>query len=67
MSDFQSIEEYKAHKAEKHAEMLKKQRVPYSIKRKMSESRIRDFIYYLKEIAECQANEPGCEIHQDFL
>lgn len=45
MSDFQSVEEYKAHKAEKHAEMLKKQRVPYSIKRKMSESRIRDFIH----------------------
>lgn len=41
---FQTIEEYKAHKMQKHEEMLQKQRVPYSIKVKMSEQRIRDFI-----------------------
>ena len=44
MPDFQSVEEYKAHKAQKHQEMLQKQRVPYAIKVKMSEQRIRDFI-----------------------
>ena len=42
--EFESVEEYKKHKLEKHNEMLMKQRVPYSIKVKMSESRIRDFI-----------------------
>lgn len=42
--NFDSIEEYKAHKMQKHEEMLQKQRVPYSIKVKMSEQRIRDFI-----------------------
>lgn len=42
--EFESVEEYKKHKAQKHQEMLMKQRVPYSIKRKMSETRIRDFI-----------------------
>lgn len=44
MTDFESIEEYKAHKKLKHEEMLMKQNVPYSVKRKMSERRIRDFI-----------------------
>lgn len=44
MPDFESIEEYKKHKQEKHQEMLSKQRVPYSIKVRMSETRIRDFI-----------------------
>lgn len=44
MKDFDSIEEYKAHKMQKHEEMLAKQRVPYSIKVEMSKSRIRDFI-----------------------
>lgn len=42
--NFASVEDYKKHKMEKHQEMLMKQRVPYSIKRKMSETRIRDFI-----------------------
>lgn len=42
--EFESVEEYKKHKAQKHQEMVMKQRVPYSIKRKMSETRIRDFI-----------------------
>ena len=36
-------ESYKQYKAELHQAMLQKQRVPYSIKRKMAESRIRDF------------------------
>jgi len=44
MTEFESIEEYKAHKKLKHEEMLMKQNVPYSVKRKMSERRIRDFI-----------------------
>lgn len=41
---FDTIEEYKEHKRQKHEEMLQKQRVPYSIKRRMAEFRIRDFI-----------------------
>ena len=36
-------EDYKAYKLQKHEEMLAKQRLPYSIKRRMSEQRIRDF------------------------
>ena len=36
--EFESVEEYKKHKAQKHQEMVMKQRVPYSIKRKMSET-----------------------------
>lgn len=44
MQDFDSIEEYKKHKAEKHQEMLSKQQVPYSIKVAMAKDRIRDFI-----------------------
>ena len=40
---YETIQEYKAHKMKKHEEMLMKQRVPYSIKRRMSEDRIRDF------------------------
>ena len=44
MKDFDSVEEYKKHKMEKHEEMLRKQQVPYRIKVKMSETRIKDFI-----------------------
>lgn len=45
MSDeLTSLEEYRAHKLQKHQEMLQKQRVPYAIKVKMSEQRIKDFI-----------------------
>lgn len=36
-------EEYKQYKMELHRQMLSKQQVPYSIKRRMSETRIRDF------------------------
>lgn len=39
-----SLEEYRAHKKQKHEEMLMKQRVPYSIKVMMAKDRIRDFI-----------------------
>lgn len=49
MPDFASIEEYKAYKKEKHEEMLRKQYVPYSVKVRMSQDRIRSFIN------ECQA------------
>lgn len=44
MSDFKSIEEYKKHKMQKHAEMVAKQQVPYATKVKMSEERIKGFI-----------------------
>lgn len=44
MKDFDSVEEYKKHKAEKHQEMLQKQRVPYSIKVRMAKNRVRSFI-----------------------
>ena len=40
---YESFQEYKAHKMQKHEEMLMKQRVPYFIKRRMSEDRIRGF------------------------
>ena len=40
---FESIEDYKKHKQEKHMEMLEKQRKPYAIKRRMAENRIRQF------------------------
>lgn len=43
MSDFETIEEYKEYKRKKHDEMLQKQMLPYEIKRRMSEIRIRDF------------------------
>ena len=47
--EFNSVEEYKQHKAEKHQEMLLKQRVPYERKVKMSEQRIREFIHECKK------------------
>ena len=37
------LEAYKKYKMELHQAMLQKQRVPYSIKRRMSEQRIKDF------------------------
>ena len=42
--DFESVEDYKRHKMQKHEEMLQKQQVPYAIKVRMSEDRIRSFI-----------------------
>lgn len=47
--EFESVEEYKQHKAQKHAEMVKKQSVPYAQKVKMSEQRVREFIHECKE------------------
>ena len=41
---FDSAEEYKQHKLQKHNEMLMKQNVPYSIKVRMAKDRIRAFI-----------------------
>ena len=41
---FDTIEEYKEHKRQKHEEMLQKQMVPYSIKVMMAKDRIRGFI-----------------------
>ena len=43
--EFEDLKAYKQHKMEKHKEMLMKQQVPYSIKVRMSEDRIRDFIH----------------------
>lgn len=43
MKSYDDIEDYKKHKQQKHQEMLEKQRLPYSIKRRMAEWRIRDF------------------------
>ena len=37
MAGFDDLEAYKRHKAEKHQEMVMKQNVPYSVKRRMSE------------------------------
>lgn len=53
---FDSIEEYKKHKQEKHQEMLMKQCVPYSIKVRMSETRIRSFIQ------ECERRNLNCHV-----
>lgn len=41
--NIERLEDYKAYKKQKHQEMLMKQNVPYSIKRRMSEQRIKDF------------------------
>lgn len=53
---YDSIEEYKKHKQEKHQEMLMKQCVPYSIKVRMSETRIRSFIQ------ECERRNLNCHV-----
>lgn len=44
MTDFESIEEYKKHKQQKHEEMLQKQQLPYSTKVEMSKERVIGFI-----------------------
>lgn len=41
--NFDSVEEYKEHKAENHRKMLQKQMLPYEVKVRMSKIRIRDF------------------------
>lgn len=42
--EFDDVESYKEHKRRKHEEMLQKQYVPYSIKVRMAEDRIKTFI-----------------------
>lgn len=41
---FESIEEFKEHKRQKHNEMLQKQSLPYNIKVRMAENRIRAWL-----------------------
>ena len=53
---FESMEEFREHKRQKHAEMEQKQRLPYSIKVRMAENRIRSWI----EIA--QSEGYGCHV-----
>lgn len=48
---FDTVEDYKKHKQEKHHEMLMKQNVPYKIKVRMAQDRIRSFI------AECDKRD----------
>ncbi len=43
MAGIDSLEEYKKHKAEKHAEMVRKQNLPYDVKVRMAENRIHSF------------------------
>ena len=40
---FETIEEFRDHKRQKHEEMLQKQRLPYRIKVRMAENRIRAY------------------------
>ena len=56
MTDFASIEDYKKHKQQKHQEMLMKQNVPYSIKVRMAQDRIRAFI------EECDRRDLNCHV-----
>lgn len=53
---FDDLEEYKKHKAEMHQQMVMKQNVPYSIKRRMAESRIKEFYN------ECQKRGLNCHV-----
>ena len=53
---FDDIEAYKAHKRQKHEEMLSKQRVPYKIKVMMARDRIREFV------KECQKRGKNCHV-----
>lgn len=55
-SNFETLEEYKDFKRQKHDEMLSKQRLPYSIKVRMAENRIRAWI------EEAGSNGYGCHI-----
>lgn len=56
MTQFDSIEDYKRHKQEKHREMVMKQNVPYSIKIRMAQDRIRSFI------DECDRRDLNCHV-----
>ena len=54
--EFESIEEYKRHKMQKHEEMVQKQIVSYEQKVKMSEQRVREFIH------ECKKRGYNCHV-----
>lgn len=43
MSDLKTKEDYKNYKLELHRQMVMKQQVPYKIKVRMAQDRIRDF------------------------
>lgn len=53
---FETIEQYKEHKRQKHEEMLSKQRVPYKYKVQMSKDRIREFM------KECEKRNLNCHV-----
>lgn len=53
---FETIEQYKEHKRQKHEEMLSKQRVPYKYKVQMSKDRIKDFM------KECEKRNLNCHV-----
>lgn len=53
---FETIEEYKKHKQEKHREMVLKQNAPHRVKVAMAQSRIRDFI------EECGWRDLNCHV-----
>lgn len=44
MEHFESVKEYKKHKQQKHEEMLQKQNLPYNVKVRMAQNRIKAFI-----------------------
>ena len=54
--DLKTKEDYKQYKLELHRQMIMKQQVPYSIKRRMSEDRIREFY------KEAQARGLNCHV-----
>lgn len=54
--DLKTKEDYKQYKMELHRQMVMKQQVPYSIKRRMSEDRIREFY------KEAQARGLNCHV-----
>lgn len=53
---FDSIEDYKKYKQEKHREMVMKQSVPYGIKVRMAQDRIRSFV------EECDRRDLNCHV-----
>ena len=54
--DLKTKEDYKQYKLELHRQMVMKHQVPYSIKRRMSEDRIREFY------KEAQARGLNCHV-----
>lgn len=56
MESIESREEYKAHKMQKHLEMLEKQSLDYSVKVEMAKDRIEEFI------VECRRRGLNCHV-----